>query len=61
MSRSSEFHNYRIFGLVECPGGVAFQSKVPNLDQRPDLWSRECPFPIGHFSEPHVVKEEIDA
>lgn len=59
---TQDFITYRIFGLaVEVPEGHTFRSRVPDLEKRPELWARECPYIIGHFAKPSVVREHENA
>lgn len=58
-SMETPMHKYRIFGLApEVPEGHEFRSRVADLDQRPEFWAQECPYTIGRFAEPIVVKED---
>ena len=58
----SEFYfNYRILGLMpEVPEGHEFRSMVPDLENRADLWERECPYNISKKSRNHVTVEKIE-
>lgn len=48
---------YRILGLMpEVPEGHEFSSHVADLEARPELWAQECPYHIGQFASPEVVR-----
>ena len=42
---------YRILGTrPEVPEGHEFRSKVPDLENHPDLWASECPYHIHRIA-----------
>lgn len=38
--------SYKIYGALSDAAGLQFNSCVPNLQDKPELWADECPYII---------------
>jgi len=53
------WYEYRLLNLMpEVPEGHTFRSKVPDLENHPELWPEECPYGISERAMKYVTIEK---
>ena len=59
LKEDDKWYDYRILGIApEVPQGHEFRSKIPNLEDHPELWVDECPYSIRHIQDVSVEPED---
>lgn len=50
--------SYKIYGASSDNAGLQFNSCVPNLQDKPELWADECPYTIPRVGQVSVKLAE---